>query len=85
MSARMRHNVKQAITLANLTSVGICMVLCTMIGYFVGVWIDRHLPTAPVGLLTFLVLGIISGFVNIFRTIGEDNECSGTGRNDWNR
>ncbi|MDY0190779.1 MAG: AtpZ/AtpI family protein [Desulfuromonas sp.] len=53
-------------SLGFLSSVGICMVASILIGMIMGYYIDRWLDTAPWFLLIFLVLGIISGFRNIF-------------------
>ncbi len=53
-------------SLGFLSSVGICMVASILIGMVMGYYLDRWLGTAPWFLLIFLVLGIISGFRNIF-------------------
>jgi ATP synthase protein I len=53
-------------SLGFLSSVGICMVTSILIGMVMGYYLDRWLDTAPWFLLIFLVLGIVSGFRNIF-------------------
>jgi len=53
-------------TLGFLSSVGISMVVSTFIGLAMGYYLDKWLDTAPWLTLVFLVLGIISGFRNIF-------------------
>jgi len=53
-------------TLGFLSSVGISMVAATFIGLAMGYYLDRWLDTSPWLTLIFLVLGIISGFRNIF-------------------
>ncbi len=53
-------------TLGFLSSVGISMVVSTFIGLAMGYYLDRWLDTSPWLTLIFLVLGIISGFRNIF-------------------
>jgi ATP synthase protein I len=55
--------------LAELSSVGIAMVLATVIGLGAGYYADRWLGTAPWLLLTGLVLGIAAGFVTLFRSV----------------
>ena len=53
-------------TLGFLSSVGISMVVATFIGLAMGYYLDKWLDTSPWLTLIFLVLGIISGFRNIF-------------------
>ncbi|PLY01161.1 MAG: magnesium transporter [Desulfuromonas sp.] len=53
-------------TLGFLSSVGISMVVSTFIGLAMGYYLDKWLQTSPWLTLIFLVLGIISGFRNIF-------------------
>jgi len=55
--------------LAELTSIGMTMVLCTVIGLAGGYLGDRWLGTKP--WLTFggLLLGIVAGFVSLFRSV----------------
>ena len=53
-------------TLGFLSSVGISMVAATFIGLAMGYYLDKWLGTSPWLTLVFLVLGIVSGFRNIF-------------------
>ena len=53
-------------TLGFLSSVGISMVAATFIGLAMGHYIDKWLDTGPWLTLVFLLLGIVSGFRNIF-------------------
>jgi len=53
-------------TLGFLSSVGISMVAATFIGLAMGYYLDKWLDTSPWLTLIFLLLGIISGFRNIF-------------------
>ena len=53
-------------TLGFLSSVGISMVASTFIGLAMGYYLDKWFETSPWLTLIFLVLGIISGFRNIF-------------------
>jgi ATP synthase protein I len=55
-------------SLGELASVGITMVVSTMIGLGAGYWGDRWLGTAPWLMLVGLLLGIAAGFVNLFRS-----------------
>ncbi|BCA78347.1 AtpZ/AtpI family protein [Desulfuromonas sp. AOP6] len=49
-----------------LSSVGISMVASTFIGLAMGYYLDRWLGTSPWLTLIFLLLGIVSGFRNIY-------------------
>ena len=53
-------------TLGFLSSVGISMDASTFIGLAMGYYLDKWLGTSPWLTLIFLLLGIISGFRNIF-------------------
>ncbi|MCP3176295.1 AtpZ/AtpI family protein [Desulfuromonas sp. KJ2020] len=53
-------------TVGFLSSVGISMVASTFIGLAMGYYLDRWLDTSPWLTLIFLLLGIISGFRNIY-------------------
>lgn len=47
--------------------IGLHLVSGTFVGLFVGYCLDKWLGTAPWLLLIFLILGIVAGFVNVFR------------------
>ena len=49
-----------------LSSVGISMVASTFIGLAMGYYLDEWFETSPWLTLIFLLLGIVSGFRNIF-------------------
>lgn len=53
-------------SLGFLSSVGISMVVSTFIGLGMGYYLDKWLETDPWMTLSFLLIGIISGFRNIF-------------------
>lgn len=59
------------------SSVGILMVVCTVSGYAFGNWLDKKLGTTPWLMLVFTILGIIAGFIELFRVVNrmaEDEE-----------
>jgi len=56
-------------SLGELASIGMAMVLCTVIGLGAGYWADRWLGTSPWLMLAGLLLGIAAGFVNLFRSV----------------
>lgn len=55
--------------LAELTSLGMTMVLATVIGLVAGYYADRWLGTSPWLLLLGLVLGIVASFVSLFHSV----------------
>jgi ATP synthase protein I len=55
--------------LAELSSIGIAMVLATVIGLAGGYYVDRWLGTKPWFLLVGLGFGITAGFVMFFRSV----------------
>ncbi len=55
--------------LAELSALGMTMVLATVIGLVAGYYADRWLGTSPWLLLLGLVLGIAASFVSLFRSV----------------
>ncbi|MBF0556775.1 MAG: AtpZ/AtpI family protein [Nitrospirae bacterium] len=59
------------------SQVGINIVVATFVGFFIGKGLDMLFKTGPYLTITFLILGIISGFVELFRTakkeLGKDD------------
>src|SRR2546429_5467629 len=58
-------------SVGELASIGMTMVLATVIGLAGGYYADRWLGTSPIFLLVGLGLGIAAGVVSLFRA-GED-------------
>ena len=56
--------------LGALSGVGLTLVISTVLGLGGGIALDRWLGTAPWLMLVGLLLGIASGFVNLFRAAG---------------
>jgi ATP synthase protein I len=54
--------------LARVSSMGIAMVLATVMGFGLGYWVDGLWGgfTAPWGKLVGLVIGIVAGYRNIY-------------------
>lgn len=53
-----------------LSGVGLTLVISTVLGLWGGYVLDRWLGSAPWLMLVGLLLGIASGFVNLFRVVG---------------
>ena len=63
--------------LAELSSIGMTLVLATVIGLAGGYYLDRWLGTSPWLIMIGLGLGIGAGFVNFFRSVkraGQDTD-----------
>jgi ATP synthase protein I len=56
-------------SLGELASVGITMVVATVIGLVAGIYGDKWLGTSPWLTLVGLLFGIAAGFVNLFRSV----------------
>lgn len=55
--------------IAVLSSVGLALVLSTLIGLGIGLMLDKWFKTKPIFMIVFLIIGIVAGFLNIFRTV----------------
>lgn len=53
-------------SLGFLSSVGISLVASILIGLAMGVYLDRWLDTSPLFTLIMLLIGVISGFRNVY-------------------
>jgi ATP synthase protein I len=64
----MKEDTRKLLRLVGLAStVGLTLVLSTVIGLAIGIWLDRVFNTGPWLTLVFLVLGIVAGFRNFYR------------------
>jgi ATP synthase protein I len=55
--------------LAEISSIGLVLPSSIVVGLFLGYLLDKLLGTAPWMLLIFLLLGIVSGFLSLFRAL----------------
>ncbi len=63
ISKETRESLK---VIAQVSSMGIAMVLATVFGLVAGYFFDKWLGTDPWGLIVGLVMGIIAGYRNIY-------------------
>lgn len=71
--------------LGALSTVGITLVVSTVIGYFLGHYLDGRFNTTPWLTLVFLLLGIAAGFKNLFdqtRRLMDQDDRTKKGTND---
>ena len=62
-----KKNLRQASNWLNASIVGIQFPVAMALGYFWGKWMDGVFGTEPWLTIIFSILGIIAGFVNLFR------------------
>jgi len=55
--------------LGEVSSIGVTLVVTTVIGLVAGYYADRWLGTKPWLMLLGLGMGIVAGFVNLFRSV----------------
>ncbi len=66
------ENVKRlAFLMGHYGTIGLQMGLSVAIGLVIGLALDRYLGTAPWMALIFLILGVIAGFLALFRLLKE--------------
>ncbi|MDI6827568.1 MAG: AtpZ/AtpI family protein [Armatimonadota bacterium] len=64
-------------------SAGLVLVISTVIGLLIGRWLDHKFDTEPWLMLAFTVLGVVAGFVEMFKMLleaireGDDNSSNG--------
>lgn len=73
----MEHTDHKHLRMLGLLSlVGLTPVFATVIGFFIGLKLDQWLGTAPWLTGIFLLLGIITGFRDVYRYIKRSQEVS---------
>ncbi len=64
-------------SVATLSTVGLTLAACIVVGAAIGYYLDRWLGTEPWLMVVFFLLGAIAGFVEVFRVAQrswDDNE-----------
>jgi F0F1-type ATP synthase assembly protein I len=59
--------IKRGFEAAKMSSIGIEMALCTVIGWGMGHWLDGRLGTRPVLTIIFFLCGVAAGFKALIR------------------
>jgi len=70
--------------LGALSTVGITLVVSTVIGYFIGHYLDGRFGTTPWLTLVFLLLGIAAGFKNLYDQTRRLMDPDGQGKKGTN-
>ena len=55
-----------------ISHIGNAMISPIVMGLYLGKWIDGKLNTSPLFLLIFIIVGIIAGFINVFKVTMQD-------------
>lgn len=63
-----RDKKKMYLTVADLSTMGIAMVLCIVLGLAAGFYLDRTFGTEPILTLVFIFGGILAGFRIMYKT-----------------
>lgn len=69
-----RENYKWVKGAGLASSVGIVLVVSTAVGFFLGSWLDERLATYPWLTLLFTILGMVAGFIEVFRIVKRISE-----------
>lgn len=53
--------------LALISQIGISMVIPIGMGLYIGKWLDDRLGTGPIFLFIFIIMGVVSSFMSLFK------------------
>lgn len=67
MKSKDRVGIARA--LAMVSQIGITMLVCVFAGVWIGNWLDEKLGTSGIFLIIFIIIGVISGFLNIYKLL----------------
>ncbi|MEK6672585.1 MAG: AtpZ/AtpI family protein [Nitrospirota bacterium] len=59
--------------LIDASSVGLQLVISTFAGFAIGYFLDRFFKTSPWLTIIFLIIGIVSGFLELLRIARKQN------------
>jgi len=58
--------------LALISQIGISMTVPIMIGLYIGKWLDDRFGTGPIFLFIFIIMGVGSAFMSLFKLTQTD-------------
>lgn len=71
----MRENDRRNLrNMSTASAVGIVIVVSVVIGFLLGRWLDRIFGTDPWLLLVFTILGVVAGFIEMYRMVKSISE-----------
>jgi ATP synthase protein I len=65
---------KTTTDLLELSTLGLTLVFSTFIGLGIGLFLDKVFKTKPYLTIVFLLFGVASGFISVFRAIKRSGE-----------
>jgi ATP synthase protein I len=65
----LKNNLGNYRVLGEASMAGLMLAACIFVGTALGIGLDRWLGTKPVFTLTFMIMGIIAGFYNVYRIL----------------
>lgn len=68
----MEPNGRSTRSIMNLLTVGTVLVVCIVLGYLLGSYLDEKLGTSPWLVVSGVLLGTAAGFVELFRTVSRN-------------
>lgn len=57
-----------------LGTVGVQLAVSIVIGFWMGLGLDRWLNTKPLFMLVFLFFGVVAGFLNVYRVAMKEGQ-----------
>ena len=72
---KVKDPASEPVEVWRLASIGTHFLMCMLIGYFAGDWIDGKFDTKPMWGSILGFLGIVAGFVNLFRELAIVNRA----------
>lgn len=66
---------KQLKAFARLGAVGMELAVSTVVGLLGGRWLDQKLSTEPFLTIVGLLLGVVAGFVSLFRALKANQQA----------
>lgn len=74
LNEKQKVKIKRYSNFFEASSLGINLVVSTFIGLAIGLGLDNLFKTKPLFTIIFLIVGIIAGFVTIFKFINRENK-----------
>ncbi|MBU5676591.1 AtpZ/AtpI family protein [Alkaliphilus sp. MSJ-5] len=57
-----------------ISQIGISMMVPIGIGLYIGKWLDDRLETGPIFLFIFIIIGVVSAFMSLFKITQSSSE-----------
>lgn len=71
---RRKFNLRELRGAAQVSTVGLTLVISSMIGTGIGYWVDNKWHTSPWGIALGFLFGTTAGFIEMFQTVMKANK-----------